>query len=141
MTQPAVEATERPRRVCDVCYGFDTAPRHVIAHPQGAVPVAPDAVQRLAQNVDFTTSEGAAALTDLMDTSVQLRHLDCCAETGCPDGTCTLVRQGAEDLKDDELVAHLTQRNPDETETVFVNGHPNSAVVKALSDDDQNTES
>lgn len=137
MTQPAVEATERPRRVCDVCYGFDTAPRHVIAHPQGAVQVEPDAVQRLAQSVDFKSPEGAAALTDLMDTSLQLRHIDCCREAGCPDGTCNVVTLGAQDLKDDDLVQHLNQRTPDEAETVFVNGVPHSKVVAALSSDTQ----
>ena len=39
------------------------------------------------------------------------RHMDCCREAGCPDGSCPVVTKGAEDLRNDELRAHLT--NPE----------------------------
>lgn len=35
-------------------------------------------------------------------------HMDCCRERGCPDGSCPIVTEGAEDLRGDKLRAHLT---------------------------------
>ena len=40
--------------------------------------------------------------------TVSMRHMDCCREAGCPDGSCQEVTAGAESLQGDELVAHLT---------------------------------
>lgn len=38
----------------------------------------------------------------------QLRHMDCCREAGCPDGSCDqLVAAGAEDLRGPALVEYL----------------------------------
>lgn len=44
----------------------------------------------------------------MADGSTQTRHMDCCREAGCPDGSCDEVTAGAEDLRGDELVAFLT---------------------------------
>lgn len=35
------------------------------------------------------------------------RHLDCCRNVGCPDGTCNVATAGAEDKRGGELVEHL----------------------------------
>lgn len=43
----------------------------------------------------------------LEDGSTQTRHLDCCADSGCPDGSCVQVREGAEDLRGAALLEHL----------------------------------
>jgi hypothetical protein len=88
-------------RVCDLCGGVDDHPRHVIA---GTIP------KNIASGESGLSAEGpfpgpsddimakviAAApeadrvrlLRDLMDTTSSDRHLDCCADAGCPDGTC-----------------------------------------------------
>lgn len=120
----------RPKRLCDVCGGYDDHPRHVIAWPLGAAP-QPDQklVAKLAAQVDFTTTEGAAVLQDFFDTTLQLRHMDCCREAGCPDGTCSIVTSGAEDLRGPDLQYHLETR---EGETNFVDGRPESEVVAEL---------
>jgi hypothetical protein len=131
MTQPAVEQ-ERPVRVCDVCYIVDDAPRHQIAHPIGAVPVDYEGLKTVLRYVDAQTDAGAKVLADFLDTSTQLRHLDCCRSVGCIDGTCDVVIDGAESLKDDELAAHLQDRTPDKVETVYVNGLPHGVVVDEI---------
>jgi len=48
-------------------------------------------------------------VTALADGSTMMRHMDCCREAGCPDGTCAMVTAGAEDLRGEELIAHLTR--------------------------------
>lgn len=35
------------------------------------------------------------------------KHMDCCREAGCPDGSCAIVTAGAEDLRGDSLRSHL----------------------------------
>lgn len=114
--------TDRPGRVCDLCGGFDDHPRHVIAHSPGAVAVMADPalVQALARAVDFATPDGAAALADLMDTSVQLRHMDCCRDAGCPDGSCGEIHAstpGKDTLRGPKLLAHLTSGAVDDIGT------------------------
>ena len=45
----------------------------------------------------------------LDDGATQTRHMDCCREAGCPDGTCDeLAAAGAGGLRGDDLLAHLT---------------------------------
>jgi hypothetical protein len=46
-------------------------------------------------------------VVDIGDSN-QVRHLDCCREAGCPDGSCDEVTRGVEDLRGAELLAHLT---------------------------------
>jgi hypothetical protein len=45
----------------------------------------------------------------LDDGGTQTRHMDCCRDEGCPDGTCDEATAGAEELRGDALVEHLTQ--------------------------------
>ena len=47
----------------------------------------------------------------LADGGTLIRHLDCCREAGCPDGSCDVVTAGAEDLRGAALVNHLTTRS------------------------------
>lgn len=43
---------------------------------------------------------------DLGGGNTSLRHMDCCAAQGCD--LCARQRRGAEDLRGDDLRAHLT---------------------------------
>ena len=45
----------------------------------------------------------------LADGGTLTRHMDCCRAAGCPEGTCDQVTAGAEDLRDDALLEHLTR--------------------------------
>ena len=45
----------------------------------------------------------------LEDGGTLMRHMDCCREAGCPDGSCNEVTAGAENLRGEELIAHLTR--------------------------------
>lgn len=42
----------------------------------------------------------------LDDGGTQMRHMDCCREAGCPDGTCDAITET--DLRGDELRTYLT---------------------------------
>ena len=44
------------------------------------------------------------------DGGTLIRHMDCCREAGCPTGACDEVTAGAEDLRGEELLEHLTTR-------------------------------
>jgi hypothetical protein len=54
-------------------------------------------------------AERARLVRDLVDTSSSDRHMDCCREAGCPDGTCNQVTAGAEDKRGGALLKHLTK--------------------------------
>jgi len=100
----------RPKRECDVCFGFDDAPRHVVALTgEDVIKITEEQMETFRSNVDLNTNEGARALSSLIDRTTQYRHMDCCASVGCPDGSCYRVRAGVEHLRNDELVAHLTK--------------------------------
>jgi hypothetical protein len=50
-------------------------------------------------------------IADLLDTSIQLRHMDCCAGVGCPDGSCNVIHAmtpGDKTLTGKDLLKHLT---------------------------------
>ena len=90
--EPSVTVSygKRHNRICDVCGGFDDHPRHVIslAEVTSPPPVTPELVKKLALTVDLSSDGGVAALADLYDQSLMLRHPDCCRSVGCPDGSC-----------------------------------------------------
>lgn len=99
----------RPVRVCDICGGVDDHPRHVIAHAPGQAPaVDQDLIETVIGNEKLDAKTRAAVVRDLQDTTIQLRHMDCCREVGCPDGSCELVLAEANGAKGAALVKHLT---------------------------------
>lgn len=65
----------RPQRLCDLCYQVDDHPRHVINGPGQGGPVDNDRIP------DGTP---ASAIAELLNPNSSVRHLDCCAEAGCP---------------------------------------------------------
>lgn len=99
----------RTLRVCDLCGGVDDHPRHVLA---GGVADAytPPTEETIARVLEQAPPDHAARLIrELVDTSSQDRHMDCCRAAGCPAGTCPGQTAGAEDLRGADLLAHLTR--------------------------------
>ena len=45
------------------------------------------------------------------DGSMQTRHMQCCRDAGCPDGTCDELMAGAGDVTGQELIDYLTGEN------------------------------
>lgn len=81
-----------PFRVCDLCGGVDDHPRHVIT---GVIPdvYPPDPalaelvvanIDRLLQAGSIDTATALRISRDYDDTTSQDRHIDCCAQAGCP---------------------------------------------------------
>ena len=97
-------------RVCDLCGGVDDHPRHVIA---GGTPgVYPPPSDDIVNRVIAAAPDGdrARLVRDLMDTGSSDRHMDCCREAGCPDGTCTTQTAGAENERGAALLEHLVAK-------------------------------
>jgi hypothetical protein len=78
----------RALRVCDLCGGVDDHPRHVIAGDVTDAFTAPgdDIVNKVLDAAP--TADRARLLRELNDTTSSDRHLDCCAQAGCPTDTC-----------------------------------------------------
>jgi hypothetical protein len=98
---------DRLVRVCDYCGGVDDHPRHVIAGNPGTGLPDPAVVTKILDLDDIASADRAALIADLYDTTLVLRHLDCCRAAGCPDGTCSEQTAGAEDLRGVDLLDHL----------------------------------
>lgn len=100
----------RMLRVCDLCGGVDDSPRHVIAGgvPDQFAPPSEDVINAVLEAAP--ADDRGRLLRDLMDTSSSDRHLDCCREAGCPDGTCPKLTAGAESKRDGALLKHLTAK-------------------------------
>lgn len=94
-------------RVCDLCGGVDDHPRHVIAGPTPDVFVQPAAVIVRAVMANAPADEQDRLLNELIDTSSSDRHMDCCRKFSCPDGSCNVVTEGAEDKRGAALLKHL----------------------------------
>ena len=78
----------RPMRICDVCGQVDDHPRHIVAFPPDTLPVNQAQLAAVLDMDWLTSEERAKIVADIVDTSTQLRHMDCCTTVGCPDGTC-----------------------------------------------------
>lgn len=106
------QAEQRPVRMCDVCGGVDDHPRHVFGHAPGDGASSNDvAAKALSAAPDDAK---AAIIGQIRDDQTTMRHMDCCREAGCPDGTCNRVTTGAEDLRGTDLVEHLTSQTTDQ---------------------------
>lgn len=105
---------QRPVRLCDSCGQVDDHPRHVVATPDGEGRITQDAQVAAIQSAGSNADALRAVLAHIADNSVVMKHMDCCREDGCPDGSCERVTAGAEDLKGEALVEHLTSQTPEE---------------------------
>jgi hypothetical protein len=76
---------DRPVRGCDVCGQVDDHPKHGCLVPpdfEGAT-LSQEVLQKLLDN-----GVSAASLQELQDPRTVIRHIDCCAQRGCPTGIC-----------------------------------------------------
>lgn len=71
------------KRICEGCLVCDDAPKHIFYQPGGG---HDGDASRLAGRTDLD----AAAIAEFIDTNYRHFHKDCCAERGCPDGSCVL---------------------------------------------------
>jgi hypothetical protein len=96
------DTTERPLRFCDVCGGLDDHSRHVISGVQGGIGKPDDATLK---GFDFA---GATpyAVELLLNPTVRVRHVDCCAAEGCP--SCIEQEKLTEGKRGDELLGTIT---------------------------------
>lgn len=98
MTTTATEA--RPLRFCDACGGLDDHPRHVT-----------DGVNNGKPSADVLAGfklDGAppAAIEQLFERSVRVRHIDCCAADGCP--VCAATEKVTKGKRGDALLKAIT---------------------------------
>lgn len=101
--------SERPFRMCDVCGGVDDHPRHVFACAEGEC-LIDDEIALLALT-NAGEQHSRAILAQIRDTATSIRHMDCCAQAGCPDGSCETILQSAGDKRGQALVNYLTEGN------------------------------
>ena len=110
MTETPAEVVERispdrPLRICDVCGGVDDHPRHALAAARGEIPVNQANLAKVMDDTALSTEDRARIIADIVDTTTQLRHMECCARVGCPDGTCNTIPAG---LSGTALLEHIT---------------------------------
>lgn len=102
---------DRPQRQCDVCGQVDDHPRHrvVFGAQDNPPPVDQDLIETVIANNSLSARDRSIIIRSINDPTDQLRHIDCCAQVGCPDGSCDAIRRtGAEKLRGPKLLAHLT---------------------------------
>lgn len=102
----------RPPRVCDLCGGVDTDPRHSFGGPlANTFRNAPDdVVDKVLANAEQYPEHRSRLLRELMDTGSLDLHKDCCRDAGCPTGTCAEELDEVGDLRGSELRDALTDR-------------------------------
>lgn len=95
--------SDRPLRVCDVCGQIDDHPRHTFVDVPEKFQVN-EAAQLAVFDLDAPADVKIRLLEEIADTSTQQRHMDCCREAGCPDGSCN----DKPELKGYDLVEAIT---------------------------------
>lgn len=103
---------QRPVRLCDACGGVDDHPRHVFAHADGDGITDPQIATAAIKAASADDLE--AIVAQVQDSTTVMRHMDCCRDAGCPDGTCDVVTAGAENKTGVELTKHLISRTNEE---------------------------
>lgn len=106
--KPTPVVDERALRICDVCGQIDDHPRHVFVADN--IPVNQAHVEAVLERDDLSPAVRSRIAQDVMDTTIQQRHMDCCHAAGCPargtDADC--AQFAATGLTGDELVRHIT---------------------------------
>jgi hypothetical protein len=96
--------------MCDSCGQVDDHPRHVHGTGEGGANTTP-AILSLAFDAAGSDEEARQnLLRHAQDTTTQMKHLDCCAADGCPDGTCQLTVQGAEGKTGTAMLKHVQSK-------------------------------
>ena len=86
----ATQAEVRPLRICDVCGQVDDHPRHLVMYAPDTVPVNQEHLASVIAMDGVSAEDKASIIADIIDTTTQYRHMDCCRSLGC-------VPEGAED--------------------------------------------
>ena len=94
------------QRLCMSCGKVDSHPRHVHGTAGGDAPTTPEIAARALAAASDSSRE--AVLAQIMDTSTVIKHLDCCAADGCPDGSCDVIVPAADGAKGSKLREFLT---------------------------------
>ena len=97
----------RQLQVCDLCGGVDDHPRHVIAGGVAGTYPPPSPAIIAAVVAAAPEDERDRLVADLVDQSSLTRHMDCCAEAGCPTGTCDDVIATAGSRRGGALLGHI----------------------------------
>src|SRR5688572_19133117 len=103
--------SDRPLRYCDICGGLDDHPRHVIAVPSGG-----EAPGNLLNSVE---GGSAAAVRELVNDRVLIRHLDCCAAAGCE--VCQATEKATKGARGQKLVDAIAKGALDSVEVDGLN--------------------
>jgi hypothetical protein len=97
----------RPLRGCALCGGVDDHPRHVLGRTY-AERLGPPSDEVVAKVLAAASeADRPRIMRELLGGRGATRHIDCCREAGCPDGSCSVVAAGVEDLRGGELLDHL----------------------------------
>jgi hypothetical protein len=80
---------KRPLRICDGCGQVDDHPRHVFV--TAGLPVNQEHVDAVLADESIPAAAKGQLVRDIVDTTVQQRHMDCCRDLGCPDRSCDAV--------------------------------------------------
>lgn len=105
------ETEQRPLRMCDSCGGVDDHPRHVFAHADGEGKTSDEVADKALDSArELGSDQFKEILRQVRDNATIQKHMDCCRNDGCPDGTCDEVTKGAEDKSGADLVKHLTRK-------------------------------
>lgn len=94
-------------RICDVCGQVDDHPRHVIGFEPDTIQPNTEMAVKVSERDDLEYEDKLRIVQDILDTTLMLRHMDCCRSVGCPTGDCNSVP----DLKGDELRTHIVGGN------------------------------
>jgi hypothetical protein len=96
---------ERPLRFCDLCGGLDDHPRHVKQLPPESLDGSPDAA--VIASIKTAGEAPIEAIRQLYAENLQVRHMDCCAASGCETCQATEVEYG--ELRGQELIEYLEE--------------------------------
>ncbi len=114
-----------PNRICDVCGVVDRGPRHQVGYTPGTVPVNVAQIKSVIANPDLTDDEKASISADIADTELQLRHMDCCTNVGCPDGSCDLIPNG---MTQQEILTKIVTE-PVQDQFIALQEAKNAAII------------
>lgn len=103
-------ADKRPMRMCDSCGQIDDHPRHVHGTGTGEANTTPEVLSLAVAASEGDEEARQAVLRHAQDSTTQMKHLDCCAADGCPDGTCQLTAQGAAGKTGPDMLKHVQSK-------------------------------
>jgi hypothetical protein len=93
--------------MCDSCGGVDDHPRHVHGVDQGDGETSKEIAEKA---LDIAGDARGEILAQIMDTATVQKHIDCCAEDGCPTGSCNQFVNESKGAKGAALVKFLTSQ-------------------------------